>query len=111
MHYGKYASLYIKQTFFFDGNPPLGKLLIALAGYLAGFDGDFDFEKIGLPYTDKVPVWSLRFVPALAGSLIMPTVYLILCQLGLSQWAGLLAGVLVLLGTCSWITGKPFMTT
>ncbi len=58
MHYGKYASLYLRRTFFFDANPPLGKMLVALAAYLAGFDGDgggdFDFEKIGLPYPDQV---------------------------------------------------------
>ena len=46
MHYGKYASLYLKNTFFFDSNPPLGKLMIAFAGYLAGFDGKFTFDKI-----------------------------------------------------------------
>ena len=72
MHYGKYASLYLKNTFFFDSNPPLGKMLIgtppsphppskdhpnslliiitALAGYLAGFDGKFGFDKIGQVY-------------------------------------------------------------
>merc|ERR1719249_167909 len=67
MHYGKYASLYLKNTFFFDSNPPLGKMLIALAGYLAGFDGKFSFDKIGQEYSDSVPLWNLRFLPALAG--------------------------------------------
>ena len=42
MHYGKYAAMYLKNTFFFDANPPLGKMLIALAGYVAGFDGKMD---------------------------------------------------------------------
>jgi len=39
MHYGKYVGQYLKRTFFFDANPPLGKLLIASAAYLANFDG------------------------------------------------------------------------
>lgn len=98
MHYGRYASLYLKGVFFFDSNPPLGKLLIAFMAKMAGFDGEFEFEKIGVPYPDNVPVFAMRLLPALCGSLLMPTVYLILCELGLSPWAGALAGVLVLLG-------------
>ena len=99
MHYAKYASMYLKRTFFFDANPPLGKLLVALAGYLVGFDGgSFGFEKIGAEYPEEVPVFAFRLVPALFGSLITPTVYLILCELGLNPWAGALAGILVLLG-------------
>jgi dolichyl-phosphate-mannose-protein mannosyltransferase len=39
MHYGKYAALYLKGIFFFDSNPPLGKLMLAVMAYLAGFDG------------------------------------------------------------------------
>ena len=60
MHYGKYASLYLKNTFFFDSNPPLGKMIIALAGYLAGFDGGFSFDKIGQEYPATVPLFALR---------------------------------------------------
>ncbi|KAJ3633938.1 hypothetical protein MTP99_010855 [Tenebrio molitor] len=36
LHYGKYVSLYMKNTFFFDSHPPLGKQLVAAAAYLAG---------------------------------------------------------------------------
>jgi dolichyl-phosphate-mannose-protein mannosyltransferase len=60
MHYGKYAAHYLKNTFFFDANPPLGKLMVAFAGYLADFDGKFGFDKIGQEYTDNVPLWTLR---------------------------------------------------
>jgi len=99
MHYGKYAALYLKNTFFFDANPPLGKMMIALAGYLAGFDGKFSFDKIGMEYAATVPVWGLRMIPAFCGSLLTPTVYLILSELGLSYWAGALAGFMVLFDT------------
>lgn len=44
LHYGRYAGLYQKQTFFFDSHPPLGKQLLALAGYLGGFQGSYNFH-------------------------------------------------------------------
>ncbi len=37
----------MKQTFFFDVHPPLGKMLLALTAYASGFDGNFNFDKIG----------------------------------------------------------------
>ena len=39
LHYGRYAGLYHKGIFFFDSHPPLGKQLLALTAYVAGFDG------------------------------------------------------------------------
>lgn len=47
VHFGGFASKYIKGQYFMDVHPPLGKLLIALSGILAGFDGQFDFKEIG----------------------------------------------------------------
>ncbi|KAI7383345.1 hypothetical protein KC328_g11313, partial [Hortaea werneckii] len=43
VHFGGFASKYIKGKFFMDVHPPLAKLLITLAGWVAGFDGNFDF--------------------------------------------------------------------
>ena len=103
MHYGKYANLYLKKTFFFDANPPLGKLLIALAGYLYGYDGssEFGFDKIGTPYPEDVPHVVFRLVPALFGSLLTPTVFLILCELKVTVFAGYLASFMIVFGKCS----------
>ena len=51
-----------------------------------------------MPYPDHVPVAGLRFFPALFGSALLPTVYLIVCELGMTAWAGALAGFFMLLG-------------
>lgn len=86
----------MKRTFFFDSHPPLGKQLIAGAAYLAGFDGNFKFDRIGSAYSESVPLFALRFVPALCGSLLMPVAYHLMLEMGLSQWTSLLAGLLLL---------------
>ncbi|KAG5867864.1 hypothetical protein JTB14_000949 [Gonioctena quinquepunctata] len=96
LHYGKYVSLYMKNTFFFDSHPPLGKQLIAAAAHIAGYDGKFKFDKIGSPYPPYLPLVALRFVPAFFGSLIIPTVYHLMLEVGLSQWTSLLAALLFL---------------
>ena len=50
VHFGGFASHYMRRTYFFDVHPPTGKLMIALAGYLAGYDGSFTFKDIGMDY-------------------------------------------------------------
>ena len=39
--------MYLKQVFFFDIHPPLGKLLLAGAGYMADTNVTFPFDRIG----------------------------------------------------------------
>nr|XP_012215361.1 PREDICTED: protein O-mannosyltransferase 1 [Linepithema humile] len=96
LHYGKYVGLYMKRTFFFDSHPPLGKQLVSAAAYLAGFDGQFKFDRIGSPYSDTIPLYALRLVPAICGSLLIPTGYHLVLELGLRQWAAAIAGILLL---------------
>ncbi|XP_030755009.1 protein O-mannosyltransferase 1 [Sitophilus oryzae] len=96
LHYGKYVSLYMKNTFFFDSHPPLGKQILALAAYISGFDGQFKFDKIGSPYNESVPLVALRFMPALFGSLLVPTVYHLMLEIGLTEWTSVLAALLIL---------------
>ena len=47
VHFGKFASKYIKTQYFVDVHPPLAKLLITLAAFIFGYDGHFDFKDIG----------------------------------------------------------------
>jgi hypothetical protein len=47
VHFGGFASKYIRRRFFMDVHPPLAKLLITLSAWIGGFDGVFDFKDIG----------------------------------------------------------------
>ena len=47
LFYGRFASMYSKNTFYYDSHPPLGKMFIALMGYIGGFDGQANFDAIG----------------------------------------------------------------
>uniref|UniRef100_A0A4W6EX21 Protein O-mannosyl-transferase 2 n=1 Tax=Lates calcarifer TaxID=8187 RepID=A0A4W6EX21_LATCA len=60
-HFGKMGSYYINRTFFFDVHPPLGKMLIGLAGYITGYDGTFPFIKPGDKY-EHHNYWGMRGV-------------------------------------------------
>lgn len=96
LHYGKYVSLYMKNTYFFDSHPPLGKQLIAFAASLANYDGSFKFDKIGSPFSEDVPLFALRFIPAFFGSLIVPISYHLMLEFGISQWTSLVTALLLL---------------
>ncbi len=62
-----------------DVHPPLAKLLITLAGWAAGFNGDFDFKDIGKDYLEpNVPYVAMRLLPAIMGVLTIPTMFLTL---------------------------------
>jgi dolichyl-phosphate-mannose--protein O-mannosyl transferase len=50
VHFGAFAGQYIRREYYFDVHPPLAKMLNALSGWLAGFNGDFGFDNIGDDY-------------------------------------------------------------
>ncbi|KAI5474151.1 SET domain-containing protein 6 [Pseudohyphozyma bogoriensis] len=98
VHFGKFASYYIRREYFFDVHPPLAKLLLAFAGWVIGYDGHCEFENIGDSYIDnKVPYVGLRVLPAILGSLIPPVVYGIMRESGYPRIVGLLSASLVLI--------------
>ncbi|XP_044129405.1 protein O-mannosyl-transferase 2 isoform X5 [Bufo gargarizans] len=92
------ASYYINRTFFFDVHPPLGKMLIGLAGHVTGYNGSFSFLKPGQSYDGHAYV-GMRGFCALLGSCLPPLVFLTVLQLGQSVAVALLAALLVLLDT------------
>ncbi|TRY95916.1 hypothetical protein DNTS_021436 [Danionella cerebrum] len=109
VYYGQFLSLYMKQVFFIDeSGPPFGHMMLAFGAYLGGFDGNFVWNRIGAEYSSNVPVWSLRVIPALAGSLCVPLAYLVVLELGYSHFAALGACLLLLMEN-SMIVQSRFM--
>uniref|UniRef100_A0A8C9GGQ1 ArnT-like N-terminal domain-containing protein n=1 Tax=Piliocolobus tephrosceles TaxID=591936 RepID=A0A8C9GGQ1_9PRIM len=99
VYYGQYISFYMKRIFFLDDSgPPFGHMVLALGGYLGGFDGNFLWNRIGAEYSSNVPVWSLRLLPALAGALSVPMAYQIVLELHFSHCAAMGAALLMLIG-------------
>ncbi|KAK5069940.1 Dolichyl-phosphate-mannose--protein mannosyltransferase 1 [Lithohypha guttulata] len=97
VHFGGFASKYIKGKFFMDVHPPLAKLLITLAGWLAGFDGDFDFKDIGKDYLEpQVPYVAMRMLPAVLGIATIPFMFLSLKALGCRTFTAAMGAALLI---------------
>lgn len=94
-HFGKMGSWYINHTFFFDVHPPLGKMMIGLAGYLSGYNGTFAFEKPGDDY-GNTPYMGMRLMCACMGAALVPLVYMSTWLLCKSVTAALIASSFVL---------------
>ncbi|EHB04791.1 Protein O-mannosyl-transferase 2 [Heterocephalus glaber] len=92
------GSYYINRTFFFDVHPPLGKMLIGLAGYLSGYDGTFLFQKPGDKY-EHHSYMGMRGFCAFLGSWLVPFAFLIVLDLSNSLPAALLTAALLTFDT------------
>ncbi len=52
-------------------HPPLGKLLVGLSGYIAGYNGSFEF-KSGETYPPELDYWTMRAFNAMFGVFTVP---------------------------------------
>eukprot|EP00124_Ichthyophonus_hoferi_P000313 Ihof_evm9s11 gene=Ihof_evmTU9s11 len=93
-HFGKHANYYIKRTFFFDLHPPLGKMLLALAGILTGYDGNHPFTNPGEAFGDAHYL-GMRSLCAFFGACVPVLAYGIMLNLQFSTEAAILCGLLL----------------
>ena len=95
-HFGKFGTHYIDGTFYFDVHPPLGKMLVGLAGRLSGYTGGYGFSS-GEVYPENIPYAKMRMILATFGALCVPFAYILSKNLGFSDPTSLMIGSLTLL--------------
>ncbi|CAG8537863.1 3395_t:CDS:2 [Racocetra fulgida] len=86
-----------KNKFYFDVHPPLGKMIVGLAGFLAGYNGSFEFGS-GEAYPADVNYTFMRIFLASFGAWLVPLAYFTALELDFSQQAVILTTLMVLLG-------------
>ncbi|KAF8584112.1 glycosyltransferase family 39 protein [Ramaria rubella] len=106
-HFGKFGSYYLRREFYFDVHPPLGKMLVGLAGALAGYNGHFEF-KSGAEYGDSVPFVAMRIMLALFGVGMVPLAWYTAVELGLTWRACHIVALMVLLDV-AWLCISRFI--
>lgn len=104
-HFGKFGSYYLKNEFYFDVHPPLGKLLVGLSGWLVGYDGSYEF-KSGTLFPEEFNIIGMRYFNCVFGILCTPFAYFTALALGFSLYTTWFISLLVVFEMLSLALSK-----
>ncbi|ODQ81298.1 glycosyltransferase family 39 protein [Babjeviella inositovora NRRL Y-12698] len=82
-HFGKFGSYYLRHEFYHDVHPPLAKMLVGFSGYLAGYNGSWDFPS-GETYPDHIDYVKMRLFQVMWSAGCAPLAYLTMKDMGFS---------------------------
>lgn len=100
VHFGGFASNYLRREYFFDVHPPLGKLLIAAVGYFLGYEGNFTFGNIGTSYVGTTaPYVAMRSMMVMFGLMTISLSFMTMFEMGFSAITSAFASSLLIFGT------------
>lgn len=87
-HFGTFVDNILSGATHFDIHPPLGKLTLAVFGWIVGYrpDPSFGYDEIGKEY-GAVLYYPLREIAAIFGAVTVPLMYATGRKLGMS-WVG-----------------------
>ncbi|KAF2357698.1 Glycosyl transferase family 39/83 [Trinorchestia longiramus] len=98
VHFGGFGNKYLNRTFFHDVHPPLGKMLVAAAMKMTGFNSSFPFT-VNTLYPEHLHYATLRGVFGVMGASMVPLAFLTVWHLTASLPASVLAAIAILTGT------------
>ncbi|ANZ77296.1 BA75_05005T0 [Komagataella pastoris] len=104
-HFGKFGSYYLRHEFYHDVHPPLGKMLVGLSGYIAGYNGSWDFPS-GQEYPDYIDYVKMRLFNATFSALCVPFAYFTMKEIGFDIKTTWLFTLMVLCETSYCTLGK-----
>lgn len=104
-HFGKFGSYYLRHEFYHDVHPPLGKMLIGLSGYLAGYNGSWDFPS-GEQYPEYIDYTKMRVFQVVFSALCTPLAYFTCKEIGYSVKTTWLFTLMVTLELSYIVLGK-----